>query len=520
MIDYIFGAYILENMTTGMYKDSKVIYREYIQNACDQIDEAVRNGTLRPGEGTIEIWLDRGQRTIAIEDNATGIPTASFQKTLVSIADSDKRIGENKGFRGIGRLCGLAYCRELVLSTSFKGEDTVSKMICDAKRMRELIDENAKGRKHTANEVLNAANRFEYEKTDDIDSHFFRVEMIDINQENNELLEKQQVKEYLSFVAPVPYQSTFHYRQDIYRHAQDLGVNIDEYHITLDGEPVLKKYTTILKERSGSKYDEIFDLHFKDFYIDGELMAWMWIGVTSFQKAIPKINLMRGLRLRKDNIQIGDEDALQKLFNEDRGNHYFVGEVFAVDRGLIPNARRDYFNENPERAAFERELRKYFKDELRRIYYTGSAINSAYKKIEAYEKKCAQFQSKEIAGMFSRPVEREQEREIINKLKKEADTARQKIDKLKQTSDDLTQKILQRVEAERPKKVPAVQPPVVQSPVARDAEKRESNSRDNILASFTGNERELIARILDIIDKTVDSSTAGKIIKRIEEELR
>lgn len=35
---YVFGANILENLTTGMYKDSKVIYREYIQNACDQID--------------------------------------------------------------------------------------------------------------------------------------------------------------------------------------------------------------------------------------------------------------------------------------------------------------------------------------------------------------------------------------------------------------------------------------------------------------------------------------------------
>ena len=34
------GKNILENLTTGMYYDSKVIYREYIQNACDQIDKA------------------------------------------------------------------------------------------------------------------------------------------------------------------------------------------------------------------------------------------------------------------------------------------------------------------------------------------------------------------------------------------------------------------------------------------------------------------------------------------------
>lgn len=38
----------LENLTTGMYQDSKVIYRKYIQNACDQIDKAEQLGILRP----------------------------------------------------------------------------------------------------------------------------------------------------------------------------------------------------------------------------------------------------------------------------------------------------------------------------------------------------------------------------------------------------------------------------------------------------------------------------------------
>ena len=46
MYEYVFGANILENLTTGMYKDSKVSYREYIQNACDQIDKAVKYGIL------------------------------------------------------------------------------------------------------------------------------------------------------------------------------------------------------------------------------------------------------------------------------------------------------------------------------------------------------------------------------------------------------------------------------------------------------------------------------------------
>ena len=100
MDDYIFGANILENLTTGMYKDSKVIYREYIQNACDQIDKAAALGILPSIEnGIIEIWLSEEDRTISIEDNATGIMQSEFESTLANIANSSKQIGEDKGFR-------------------------------------------------------------------------------------------------------------------------------------------------------------------------------------------------------------------------------------------------------------------------------------------------------------------------------------------------------------------------------------------------------------------------------------
>ncbi|KUK53266.1 MAG: hypothetical protein XD78_1347 [Desulfotomaculum sp. 46_296] len=521
MKNYVFGANILENLTTGMYQDSKVIYREYIQNACDQIDKAVKDGILKQDEGIIKIWLDRKKRTIIIEDNATGIPAASFQQTLGNIANSDKRIGEDKGFRGIGRLCGLAYCTELVFISSAKGEDTVSMMVCDAKKMRELIDENTRGKKRTANEVLNAINHFDQKKIKNIDSHFFRVELIDINPENTDLLNFQQVKDYLSFVAPVPYQSSFFYRTDVYKHAKELGVKIDEYNITLDGEPIFKKYTTILKDSStGTKYDDIFGVHFQDFYKNGELFAWMWVGISKFQKAISKINQMRGLRLRKENIQIGGEDALQKLFKEDRGNSYFIGEVFAVNKDLIPNSQRDYFNENPDRAYFERELRRYFNEELHKIYYNGSTINSSYKKIDTYEKKEAEFKEKDKAGIFVDKDHRERELKVVLESKREADNAQEKIAKIKNKADGLMQKVIQRIEVERPKPVSTLVVPSEISP-EDDEEPEESKMfrRTDRLSQYNKAERKLISKIFSIILTTTDSETAEKIISRIEEGL-
>ena len=64
------GKNILDNLTTGMYSDSKVIYREYIQNACDQIDLAISMGILTANEGGVDIFIDTKKRYISIKDNA------------------------------------------------------------------------------------------------------------------------------------------------------------------------------------------------------------------------------------------------------------------------------------------------------------------------------------------------------------------------------------------------------------------------------------------------------------------
>ena len=93
---------------------------------------------------------------------------------------------------------------------------------------------------------------------------------------------------------------------------------------------------------------------------------------------------MRGLRVRSANIQLGNDDALQPLFKENRGNYYFVGEVFAASRNLIPNSQRNYFNENETRVLFEDLLREYFFDVLHKLYYEANRVKNDYKRQEEY----------------------------------------------------------------------------------------------------------------------------------------
>ena len=71
------GKKVLDNLIEGMYSDSFFIFREYIQNASDSIDDAVDAGLLkhrREGEIIIDLSLD----TVIIKDNGTGIKKESL----------------------------------------------------------------------------------------------------------------------------------------------------------------------------------------------------------------------------------------------------------------------------------------------------------------------------------------------------------------------------------------------------------------------------------------------------------
>lgn len=103
----IIGKNVIENLTTAMYEDLRIIYREYVQNAADSIDKAIKQGLLRPEEARIEINIDADKRYVSVRDNGTGISYDDFLRKMSRIADSEKDRAEDKGFRGIGRLGGM-----------------------------------------------------------------------------------------------------------------------------------------------------------------------------------------------------------------------------------------------------------------------------------------------------------------------------------------------------------------------------------------------------------------------------
>lgn len=364
------GVNIVEIVTKGLYTNSLDIFREYIQNSCDAIDDAVDAGILQENDGKIEIDINADARRITIKDNGMGIPKRYFEKTMSKIGNSDKTLETDRGFRGIGRLCGLAYCREARFLSTAKGETKLSIMTINAEGLRkEFFSDN----KHSAESVLRDVMKYDGEGTEEVDEHFFCVELIDIVGTNNILLDVDKVREYLSFVAPVDYKQSLGFKglqNKILEHATELNFKISSYNIFVNGEHLYKPY--------------------------------------------------------KSNF---------------RTTHNGADEVFDLEFHLIPNSRRDYFEENEACNVFEAKLKKYFA-ELYKIYHTASEIRSSYRAIAVPSEVEHEFTNQSVTYQKSHRMEHEAE---LARLKKNAKKAESKLTEIRQKAEQSPVTLLARV---------------------------------------------------------------------------
>src|SRR5437763_12969027 len=88
----VVGKDVLELLSSAMYVDPLCIYREYIQNAADAIDEAQSEGLYSRGATPrIDVSINATERSIKIRDYGIGIPPNAFSRRLTSLGASKKR---------------------------------------------------------------------------------------------------------------------------------------------------------------------------------------------------------------------------------------------------------------------------------------------------------------------------------------------------------------------------------------------------------------------------------------------
>jgi hypothetical protein len=344
----IVGKDILELLSSAMYVDPLTIYREFVQNAADAIDEAEEQGLYKGStQPRIDITVDFQSRTAKVRDNGVGIARNWVARRLAALGASKKRGKGVRGFRGVGRLSALAYCQELVFRTKTANDDCVYAMHWDCRKLKELLRDHESDA--DLNAILHAIVTVDSIPSTNYPAHFFEVELRQVVRHKNDLLlNDAAISHYLAQVCPVPFAPQFSIGKQIQQFLDEFNAN-KTYSIFVNDNkrPIVRPFHGEFEVKKGIKNSK---LELETFQIpgvsSGEVDAIGWILHHDYLGALSGLLGVNGLRIRAGNIQIGDASTLQGVFPEPRFNSWAMGEVHVLNPRLVPNGRRDDFEQN------------------------------------------------------------------------------------------------------------------------------------------------------------------------------
>lgn len=382
------GSFFLETLTTGMYEEPLHCIREYVQNAYDAIGDAVRAGFIKKETGNILITIggtDRG-RSITVRDNGTGVPVNRAYRTLVSLGASRKNPNLHAGFRGIGRLAGIAYCGTLRFKTKAKGETVGTVIAYDCGKIRSYLKPGAEPQ--DVREVIRGAvSRSTFEAA--ADEHYTEVEMDGLTNVGLEFTDLEKLHPYLSQVCPVAYADQFDYSDRIGALAASygdyLGVVQVETRVKRERFQIHKPYKNEAAAGKVGKRGGPAKLHDIETFTSKEHGWYGWIGVSQFPGEITD-DTVAGVRFRMKNIQVGDAlimmdlaEQLTETGSERRLPRWTVGEIFITNPEIVPNARRDGFEDTPAWRSASTEIKDTVAARIVRLVRNASSSRSAFK---------------------------------------------------------------------------------------------------------------------------------------------
>ncbi len=433
------GKDLLEQLMFSLYPDAETIYREYLQNACDSINEAAELGIINKKDGHVSINIDKFHHTITIEDNGTGIKANEAEMTLKYIAHSKKKKESAAGFYGIGRLVGGGYCKQLSFFTSAQGENVASEMIFNMDQIREILEDNEDN--SSASEVIHKVTTFRNNITAEPQDHYFKVVLKDILPDYHDvLLDEDKINVYLKQVAPIPYEATFFNNLikpnitkddskylNYYNQLNAVKVSINNivglekpYEIKFKGTE--HEYTdddgSIRKDNAPINEIRFFSI------ADPQLgdLAWGWYAYTPAGTQIKAIDpytqenvLTRSIRLRCHNIQVGDENVLNKYFKQARSHVYFNGEVFIINQDIKPTADRSDIAPTSEAKKFQAKLEEFFRSDLEKLYQEANKANKQLENIRKADEEIRKIEESNEIPAESKATELAKQQEIKQK---------------------------------------------------------------------------------------------------------
>lgn len=423
------GVFVLETLTTGMYRNPLDAVRELIQNSTDSLRLAEEQSIVSRGEGKISIKIDKQKKNMVLRDNGIGIGTKDVVQKLINIGMSDKDIEKDAGFRGIGRLAAIAYCQRLVFRTSIKGENIQSVISFDCTELIKSISPNI----HKSDELVDVFDRFSSYETENEDpyNHFFEVELEGIHDSLPQFLDSKTLEDYLSQVAPVDMDAhRFIFKPRLDKWLEQHGLSIFTVNLVIDDsgreKQVFKPYKTHYYTQDKKYEFDIGDIIFFPEEISAKPSYWGWYGDTELLGMIED-EKVAGFRIRKNNIAIGGPEQVSELFSHisksyERFNSWYLGEIHVISHDIIPNSHRDGFEENEAWRKIKDDLNPFFVDRSKDAYSKSQIRNLPIQKVIS---SCTKLIKEVKEDLNTGLVSQEQQQSILAKMAKEKNKAYQ-----------------------------------------------------------------------------------------------
>jgi len=356
-------------LSEDLYPRKLEIIREYIQNGSDALDEFMSIADYIEDRSEPLIKISIQGRSLLIYDNGIGMGEEEIAK-LKRIAYSEKKVGEEAGYKGIGRLAGIAVADKLKVSSTSYGDPRLYYFEFRAKDMREDISEKKKmGFQEPASKVINRHTEMGWTDIDP-EAHYTLVELRDIRQSYDELLDPAQLEDYIGDIGPVDFapEPEFSHGTLI---SQELAQNVPDYspkNMYLSG-PGFERQRIYKPYNDGMCVAKPYFIDIPNPQNPSELLAFCWYAAKGKQmlnkvRPVGRIfsvdggpkdkHRLAGLAYKLFGFTIGDRTLPQRTLwtTTVQRAQWFTGEIHIIDKSITPTTDRSNFVENESRVRF------------------------------------------------------------------------------------------------------------------------------------------------------------------------
>ncbi len=442
--DELFYAAAVPILSEDLYPRKIEVIREYIQNASDALDDWLKISDLIPSDRTEpQIKISIQGKSVLIFDNGIGMTEEDIPK-LQRIAYSEKRVGEEAGYKGIGRLAGIAVAEKLKITSTSYGDPKLYHFEFRAADMRkDISDKKKQGINEQATPVIKRHTKTWWTDIDPAD-HYTLVEIRNIKDSCDELLDSDTLIEYIGDIGPVDFSPEFKegalISENLQRHVPDYSPKTI-YLSRPDGKKVrvYKPYSDDMKV-AAPRFMEI-----PDPTNAGELLAYCWYASNAeeilgkmrpsgkiFQvegEAVEERRRFAGLVYKLFGFSVGDRSLPERTLWTTAvvRAKWFTGEIHVVDKNVQPTTPRSDFIENTARVKLYAEAQKRVPPILKNLAQEISDNRKAFTDAKTIRQKFDKYKTQlENSGI---------ERSDLKVIKEDLDKSFRKLGTRKNTTD-------------------------------------------------------------------------------------